>query len=79
MNVAPSGRLLTILLFASLGACAAGVAAIAVTGAPARSVSITAAGTAAVVATFAGIVLTARRHAVRASRRHSGRELDADR
>jgi len=55
-------RLLTILLFAALGACAAGVAAIAVTGAPARSVAITALGTVAVAAAFAGIVLTARRN-----------------
>jgi hypothetical protein len=54
------GRLLTILIFAGLGTCVAGLAAIAVTAAPARSVVITALGTAAVAIAFAGIVLIAR-------------------
>ena len=54
-------RLMIIVLFAGLGACAAGAVAIAVTGAPARSVAITAVGTIAVAVAFAGIVLSARR------------------
>jgi hypothetical protein len=48
------------LLLAALGAGAGALAAIAVTIAPARSVGITAVGTAAVVAAFALIVVLAR-------------------
>lgn len=70
------GRLLTILLCAGLGTCAAGLAAVAVATAPARSVGVTALGTAAVAAAFAGIVLVAR-HNQRGSR--DGRAAQAKR
>jgi hypothetical protein len=60
-------RLLTTLLFTGLGACGAGVVAIAVTRAPVRSVAVSALGTAAVAAAFAGVVLIARRSQSRGS------------
>lgn len=53
-------RVGSALLLAALGAGAGALAAIAVTIAPARSVGITAVGTAAVVAAFALIVVLAR-------------------
>lgn len=55
-------RLAALVVLGALGACAAAVAAIAVTIAPARSVGFTAAGTLAALATFAAIVLLARRN-----------------
>jgi hypothetical protein len=57
-------RLTTVLAVAGVGAGAAGVTALAVTGAPDRSVIATAAGTLAVILMFAGIVRLARRHRV---------------
>jgi len=55
-------RVGAVLLLAALGAGAGALAAIAVTIAPARSVGITAVGTAAVVGSFALIVAIARPH-----------------
>lgn len=58
---ANGARVAAIVVLAALGACAAALAASAVTIAPARSVAFTAIGTVAVLATFAAIVLLARR------------------
>ena len=56
-------RLLTVLVVAALGACAGGLAAIAVTIAPARSVAFTAVGTVAILGAMTAIALLARRRA----------------
>jgi hypothetical protein len=53
-------RLGAVLLLAAVGACAAALAAIAVTIAPSRSIGFTAAGAAAVLAAFALVVVIAR-------------------
>jgi len=53
-------RLTAMLATAGVGACAAGVAALAVTGAPGGAAIVTAAGTFAVIALFAGVVRLAR-------------------
>lgn len=55
-------RLVAVMGIAGVGACAAGFTAIVVTGAPDRSVTVTAAGTLAVILMFAGIVRLARSH-----------------
>jgi len=54
-------RLAATLVVAAAGACAATVAALAVTGAPGRSVGLTALAAGCAVAAVAGIVLVARR------------------
>lgn len=54
-------RLLTVAASAGFGGCAAAVVALAVTGAPARSVAVSTAATIAAAAAFAAVVASARR------------------